>query len=289
MNFKKFFTYFLFSLILLSIFLLNFFKVDIYNYFTFLPEYLIDVFNLVLLVFIFVIFSQKEGESDRLTSDIITVITHKFRTPLAGIKWAVSSLQKDITFTEKESLLREINLSNDKLIEIVNLLVGLNKFDEKQDYVYTAVAIREMVQNSLNKLADKIKERKVGFEIAPSGEIPLIIIDKTIFQFVLDSVFDNAIKYSKEGGRIKVDFQIESQFIDLVVLDNGIGLTYYEKRKMFKMFGRGEVAKTIDTEGLGLSLYASKTIVENHGGKIWAESLGRDKGTKITIRIPRAK
>ncbi len=58
---------------------------------------------------------------------------------------------------------------------------------------------------------------------------------------------------------------------------------------MFKMFGRGEVAKTIDTEGLGLSLYASKTIVENHGGKIWAEFLGRDKGTKITIRIPRAK
>jgi len=55
------------------------------------------------------------------------------------------------------------------------------------------------------------------------------------------------------------------------------------------MFGRGEVAKTIDTEGLGLSLYASKTIVENHGGKIWAEFLGRDKGTKITIRIPRAK
>lgn len=289
MNFKKFLTYFLFLLILLFVFLLSFFKIDIYNYFTFLPEYLIDILSLILLVLIFVIFSQKESESDRLTSDVITVITHKFRTPLAGIKWAVNSLQKDITFTEKESLLREINLSNDKLIEIVNLLVGLNKFDEKQDYVYAAVAIREMVQNSLNKLADKIKERKVGFEISPSGEIPLIIIDKTIFQFVLDSVFDNAIKYSKEGGRIKVDFQIEPQFIDLIVLDNGIGLTSQEKRKMFKMFGRGEVAKTIDTEGLGLSLYASKTIVENHGGKIWAESLGRDMGTKITIRIPRAK
>jgi signal transduction histidine kinase len=289
MNFKKFFTYFSFLLILLSILLLEFFKVEIYNLFSFLPKYSVDFLSLILAIIVFVVFTQKESESDNLTSDIITVITHKFRTPLAGIKWAVSSLQKDITFTEKETLLREINLSTDKLIEIVNLLVGLNKFDEKQDYVYGAVALGEMIQTSLNKLADKIRERKVVFEISPSNELPLIIIDKTIFQFVMDSIFDNAIKYSKEGGKIKVSFSTDYQFIDLIISDNGIGLVHSEKNKMFKMFGRGEVAKTIDTEGLGLSLYASKTIVENHGGKIGVESEGRDKGTKITIRIPRAK
>ncbi|MFA5934831.1 MAG: ATP-binding protein [Candidatus Paceibacterota bacterium] len=289
MNFKKILTYFLFFLTLLGIIALNFFKEIIYINLYFLPPYFVENLSVLLAIVILIIFIFKDNESDVLKSEVMTVITHKFRTPLSGIKWAVSSLQKDITFTEKESLLREINIASDKLIEIVNLLVGLNKYDEKQDYVYVAVAMREMVQNSLNKYADKIKEKKVYFNIEPSNELPMIIIDKVIFQFVIDTLFDNAIKYTPENGKINVSFKSDYTSLTLVVSDTGIGISFWEMRRLFKMFNRGERAKIIDTEGLGLSLYAAKTIVEKHGGNIWAQSKGKDEGATFFVRIPKAR
>ena len=289
MNLKKILKYFSFFIILFCIIALNFYKEIIYINLSFLPFYFVEVLSILLAFLILIIFIVNDNESDVLKSEIMTVITHKFRTPLSGIKWAVSSLQKDITFTEKESLLREINIASDKLIEIVNLLVGLNKYNEKQDYVYVAVSIREMVQNSLNKYADRIKEKKVYFNIEPSSDLPMIIIDKIIFQFVIDTLFDNAIKYTKEGGKINVSFKSDYTSLTLIVSDTGIGITFWEMRRLFKMFNRGERAKTIDTEGLGLSLYAAKTIVEHHDGKIWAESKGKNKGATFFVKIPRVK
>ncbi|MFA6797515.1 MAG: ATP-binding protein [Candidatus Paceibacterota bacterium] len=289
MNFKKIFIYFLFFLILLGIISLIFFKELIYINLAFLPMYSVESLSVILAIFILSVFIIKDRESDTLKSEVMTVITHKFRTPLSGIKWAVTSLQKDTTFSEKDSLLREINIASDKLIEIVNLLVGLNKYDEKQEYVYVAVAIREMVQNSLNKYADKIKEKKVYFNIEPSNELPMIIIDKIIFQFVIDTLFDNAIKYTPENGKIDVSFKSDYTSLTLIVSDTGIGISFWEMRRLFKMFNRGERAKIIDTEGLGLSLYATKTIVEHHGGKIWAESNGKNKGSTFFVKTPRAR
>jgi signal transduction histidine kinase len=289
MNFKKIGSYFLFFLILSSIIILNLFKESFYSNIYFLPTYFIESLSILLAIIIFIILVIKDNESDAIKSEVMTVITHKFRTPLSGIKWAVGNLQKDTTFNEKDSLLREINIASDKLIEIVNLLVGLNKYNEKQDYVYVAVSIREMIQNSLNKYADKIKEKKVYFNILPSSELPLIIIDKVIFQFVIDTLFDNAIKYTSENGKINVSFKSDNSSLTLVVSDTGIGISFWEMRRLFKMFNRGERAKVIDTEGLGLSLYATKTIVEHHGGKIWAESKGKNQGSTFFVRIPRTK
>lgn len=289
MNFKKILIYFLFFLILFGIIVLNFFKELFYINLDFLPVYSVEIFSVILAFLILIIFILKDKENDTFKSEVMTIVTHKFRTPLSGIKWAVNSLQKDITFTEKESLLREINIASDKLIETVNLLVGLNKYDEKQDYVYVAVAIREMVQNSLNKYADKIREKKVSFQIEPSNELPMIIIDKVIFQFVIDTLFDNAIRYTPENGKISVSFKSDNNNLTLIVSDTGMGISFWEMRRIFKMFNRGEKAKTIDTEGLGLSLYATKTIVEHHGGKIWVESKGKDQGSTFFVRIPKAK
>lgn len=270
-----------------SIIILNLFKESFYTNLYFLPTYSLESLSVLLAIIIFIILIIKDNESDSIKSEIMTVVTHKFRTPLSGIKWAVSNLQKDTTFNEKDTLLREINIASDKLIEIVNLLVGLNKYNEKQDYVYVAVSIREMIQNSLNKYADKIKEKKVYFNIEPSSELPLIIIDKVIFQFVIDSLFDNAIKYTPENGKIDVSFKSDNSSLTLVVSDTGIGIGFWEMRRLFKMFNRGERARAIDTEGLGLSLYATKTIVEHHGGKIWAQSKGKNQGATFFVRIPR--
>ncbi len=289
MNVKKIAIYFFFFIALLEIIALILFKNLIYNVLNFLPSHSVEMLSVLLAIFILIIFIVNDIENDKLKSEVMNVITHKFRTPLSGIRWAVNSLQKDITFSEKETLLREINLSNDKLIEIVNLLVGLNKYDKSQDYVYVAVAMREMVQSSLNKFADKIREKNVSFQIEPSNNLPLIIIDRVIFQFVIDTLFDNAIKYVPQGGKINVSFKEDDDNLILIVSDNGIGVSFWEKGRIFKMFSRGDRAKTIDTEGLGLSLHAAKSIVEKHRGKIWVESKGKNKGATFFVRIPKVK
>jgi CheY-like chemotaxis protein len=113
-------------------------------------------------------------------------------------------------------------------------------------------------------------------------------VDRHRMQQTLSNVLENAIKYSPEGGRIEVGVRASDSGVLLTVSDHGIGLPPEATRTIFTPFGRGTNAQRQQVPGMGLGLYIARQIVDQHGGRIWAESAGEGSGTLVSIWLPNA-
>jgi signal transduction histidine kinase len=282
---KSFFSFFLSTILFILLVLANFYKEYVYTYIPFLPEYTIPVFSGIVVLIIMLTFWFRESADEKLRYEFFTIVTHKFNTPLTGLRWAIQMLHKELTFQEKEDLLKQMEGANERLMEIVSLLVGFVKFDRRLEYAYEAASVREMIDESLQKYGGQIRQKNISFEINSSQAIPTIIIDKRKIQFVIDMLLDNAVKYTPSGGKIKVEVIQQRKSILLSVADTGIGIKMLDMRKLFKRFYRSEDAKKVDTEGMGLGLYTIKRIVEHHNGRIWAKSGGKGKGSTFYLEL----
>ena len=106
---------------------------------------------------------------------------------------------------------------------------------------------------------------------------------------VISHLIINAIKYTPPYGEITIHTEQTNEFIIVSVQDNGIGFSENEQQRIFKQFGKIErygQGWDIGIEGTGMGLYTSKKIVELHGGEIWVESEGRNKGAKFCFSLP---
>lgn len=113
-------------------------------------------------------------------------------------------------------------------------------------------------------------------------------IDRLRFRQVLTNIISNAIKNTPQNGEIFLNLVEKAEYTDISVKDTGVGLTEKEMEKLFEKFGKIErygMDLGVDIEGSGLGLYISKEIVELHGGQIFVESVGRNKGSTFTIRL----
>lgn len=272
------------GLILGLLVLINFFKNSLYLWgFSNITVLTISALLIILTVIVFIL---REIENNKTQNQFFAIVTHKFRTPLTGIRWTIDMMQKDLTLLEKKDLLVEMQKANDRLMEIVDLLVGFAKFDKKLDYVFEATSLREVVDLSLAKYSAMIRGKNIQFSLGSDTGLPLVIIDKAKIQFVVDMLIDNAIKYTPKNGMITVSFELENNTVILKVKDTGIGIGFFDRKRIFKHFFRAENAKLMDTNGLGLGLYTARNIVTRHGGKIWAESEGLNKGSTFCMKIP---
>lgn len=243
-------------------------------------------FSLISFLFAYV-YWRTLRDNENIKNEFITIVTHKFRTPLTSVKWTIEALKKNITFEEKQNSVNELTRASENLLEMVDLLVNFTKFDKGSEYAYKAVSFRDIVEKTLVKYSDFLKQKKVHFIMEPVSGLPLIVIDEAKIQFVIDVVFDNAIRYTPEGGTVHVRIADAKKFLVFSIEDSGIGIRSRDRSKVSKRFFRTEKARTMHTEGLGMGLYIAKKIIKRHKGTLSVASKGENKGTVISIEIPK--
>ena len=115
----------------------------------------------------------------------------------------------------------------------------------------------------------------------------MFLADADRLEQVITNLLENAAKYSPHGGSIEVELRwTERDGVSLVVRDYGIGFPASAAERIFEPFGRASNAAERNIPGLGLGLYISRQIVERHGGRLWAESLGEGRGTTFQMWLP---
>jgi len=145
--------------------------------------------------------------------------------------------------------------------------------------------------NLLDEVNDVIGNNELLFE-ENSIEIDNKISDKTIIKAdklrlteLFDNLFSNSVKYSPDGGTITIDAKQDTDFVTVSIKDTGMGMTEEQLSHIFDEFYKIDEARhDFDSSGLGLTI--CKRIVEKHGGKIWAESSGEEKGTTMFFTLP---
>jgi len=251
-----------------------------------LPTWMIPSIFFITIFYIcfrYIIFIAKK---DNLENEMISIVNHSFRTPLTNIIWHIKELEKNIPLNEKLLYLQVINNESNKILGVVDVLVGIKNIKDISGYFFQAISIREIAEKSISKYRDKITKKNINFQVSTFKDIPLLTVDLKKISFVIDTIIENAISYTPKDGKILIDCISNNKKLVFYISDTGIGLSFIDKMMLFSRFYRNQKAKLMNTDGMGLRLYMSKQIIKRHGGKIYAKSNGLNEGTTFFIELP---
>lgn len=239
-------------------------------------------------------------ESDRLKSAFLANISHEIRTPMNGILGFTELLKMpDISQADQERYIHIIELSGNRLLNIINDLVDISKIEAGQ----MNINIHETNVNQLLKdlqlfFAPEAQNRELSlsFSTGLSDEKSNIQTDHTKLTQVMSNLINNALKFTKSGSinfgysSISSSSGIAGEFVEPIELefyvqDTGVGISTEQTAIIFERFRQGSISLTRAYEGAGLGLSISKALVELLGGKIWVESKP-GKGSIFFFKIP---
>jgi signal transduction histidine kinase len=251
-----------------------------------IPVWVIPGIFFVSILYICYRYIALRIREDRLEKEIISIVNHAFRTPLTNIMWNSKELEKNLPQNEKFLYLQNLNNNANKILGVIEVLTGIKNVKNTSGYFFEAISIREIVEKSIKKYRDKITKKNISFQVSTFKDIPLLTLDLKKISFVIDTIIENAISYTKKDGKILIDCISNNKKLILYISDTGIGLSILDKLMIFSKFYRNKRAKLMNTDGMGLKLYLSRQIIKRHRGEIYARSNGVDEGTTFFIELP---
>ena len=226
----------------------------------------------------------------KLRKELITRVSHEFKTPLNLVYGASQMLTKyknELT-PEASRYIDIIEKGGERLNTLIEDLIDCSKLESKDLIIKWKIEnLVEIIKDCVEELIYFANQRGILLNIEIPRELYLEI-DRFRIEQVITNILSNAIKNTPTKGIINIILSDSDNFVDVIIKDTGIGLTEKEKQKLFKKFGKIErqrISLEINTEGSGLGLYLSNEIIKLHGGEIKVKSEGRNKGSTFTIRL----
>jgi two-component system sensor histidine kinase KdpD len=214
--------------------------------------------------------SKIEIERERLRSNLLRSISHDLRSPLAGIKGAVSTILENGEFISKETeneLLKGIYDDTEWLIRLVENLLSMTRLDEgKIELGKNIEAAEEVVYEAVQRSSKYFKNHKIKVNV-PDNLI-LVPMDGSLIEQVIINLIDNAVKYSPNQSLIIVNVYEKNKDVIFEVIDNGTGIPKEILPHIFDRFFTDGNKVSDSRRGVGLGLAICKSIVEAHGGRI---------------------
>jgi signal transduction histidine kinase len=216
------------------------------------------------------------------------VVSHELRTPLTSIKTSLGLLARGAAGPVPEPMeeLLDIGLRNlDRLIRMVEDLLDLSKIEGGAERVELGVVNAEMVtQRALQTVTGLAEARHVSIACRGDASVIDVVADGDRLEQVLVNVLSNAIKFSPENGTVDVRWRLTDCWAECVVSDKGPGIGAEQLETIFDKFRQIESSTTRQHGGAGLGLAISRRLVEQFGGKIWAES-EPGRGSRFFVRL----
>jgi signal transduction histidine kinase len=226
---------------------------------------------------------------DKLKSDFIAVASHELRTPLGVILGYASFLKEDAEgqVGQHADAVLGSALHMRALIESMENLQYVQINESELDI--RAVPVGNIVRVAYTDVLPLAQEREelVSLEM-PDYEIA-VLADPRLMALALSNVLNNAVKFTPRGGQIFITVEEHPTEARISVRDTGVGLPPDQQEAIFKQFYQVEDPMTRRHGGLGLGLAITQAVIERHGGRIWAESPGKDQGSTFTLTIPLAE
>jgi PAS domain S-box-containing protein len=231
---------------------------------------------------------------DELRKQFVTDATHELKTPLTSVDGAAQLLDDNYSSLDPDAiknLVKLVRRGSFRLKELIELLLDFSRIEA--GHLSLKIASDDLVPvihdavNGVRFLADQ-RHHCITVKTLPKLHVN---IDKSRIEQVVVNLLTNAVKNTPPGGVIEVAAVHDRERAIVSIKDTGIGITKEEIGKLFTKFGkidRTDSSAEINVHGSGLGLFISMEIVHQHGGKIWAESEGRMKGSTFSFTLPLA-
>lgn len=221
---------------------------------------------------------------NRLKSEFVSLVSHEFRTALVGISGFSEMIRdEDVTVDEAKTYAGDINKDAQRLNRLINDMLDLDRIEagrlvlQMQD-----TDLNGVITDAVNRARAASDKHTILCELDPGQAV--VHCDRDRIAQVMANLLNNAIKYSPEGGEIKVSSKVDGAQVEIAVIDHGIGIPPEFLQRLFSRYERYEKDKhRIGGTGLGLAI--SHQIIELHGGKIWVNS-AVGSGSELRFTLP---
>ncbi|MDF2949733.1 MAG: phoR2 [Sedimentibacter sp.] len=219
--------------------------------------------------------------------------SHELRTPLNIIYSAVQLIElymkddlENDSVDKIETNVISIKRNSLRLMKLINNILDLNKADSGLlNLNYSYVNIIEVVENVVQNVSGKVNDKQLSIIFDTDIEEKCMQIDIEAIQRVLLNLMSNAVKFSKQEGKIFVKVTVENNSIDISVTDTGIGIDKSHIKSIFKKFSQVDKSLSGTKEGSGIGLKLSELLIKAHGGSISASSI-INEGSTFIVSLP---
>ncbi len=224
-------------------------------------------------------------KADQIKDEFIGMVSHELRTPLTVVTGAIhTAMLAGLPPEELPLLLKEAALGAESLADILDNLLELSRYQaQRLVLAVEPMYIKEIIDNVIGQLKGKSSIHRLIADVP--GQLPPVHGDKMRVERVLHNLIENAIKYSPQGGKVRIFTRQDSGSLIVGVSDRGIGIAPEDRARLFQPFLRLENSAQRGIKGLGLGLIVCRRLVEAHNGRIWVES-EPGKGSTFYFSIP---
>lgn len=239
------------------------------------------------------IFLLREIRRSEQHDAFLNSVTHELKTPIASIKLYLETLKSRDVGPEKQAEFYDVMLAeSDRLLGTVEQVLQAGRIKENhRQFNIKELDISSVIDEAISIVRSRYHLNDDVIRFTRPAEEFVVLGDPEELRTAFVNLFDNAVKYSGEDPKVSVRIKSAglNNRIAIVIRDSGVGIPPGDLKRIFKRFYRVNSTSTRETKGTGLGLFIVKSIIERHGGRIYAESKGEGEGSKFVIQLPKVQ
>lgn len=232
----------------------------------------------------------RREKMERIRREFSSNISHELKTPLTSIRGYVDTLMSGALHDPKKNMrfLKIIESNSERMSNLVNDLLRLATIEANQETIQLeAVDWRSVIQDAVARQHPKLSSKSIELKVSFETEGSVVRGNANAMSHILDNLLANAILYTPAGGKVEITVRTREKSCELLVRDNGIGISKTDQTRIFERFFRVDQARTKSEGGTGLGLAIVKHLVMQLQGSVDVESeLGQ--GTTFIVRFAAA-
>ncbi len=233
---------------------------------------------------------SREMKIEQLRQSFFSNVSHELRTPLTTVSGYVKFLLGGKMGELDQSQVQALEAANDeadKLDRLIDTIIELSSFDSESYRLRLGdVDIARLIDETARSKESQAKHKDLRLEVNLPENLPHVVGDERRLELLMSNIIDNAVKFTPEGGTVKITGCEEGSDVVIEVSDTGIGIPKEEQSRIFDRFYQVDSSPTRTYGGAGLGLSICKEIADLHGGRIEVES-DAGKGSTFKVRLPR--
>jgi signal transduction histidine kinase len=222
----------------------------------------------------------------------INAVTHELKTPLASIRLYLETLKKrDIDERKRQEFYDVMLADSDRLLQTVEQVLRAGQSGHRRRKMnLRKLDVGKLVLEcvDLTRVRHNLSPESVSFAESANGERPQVKADADELRAAISNLLDNAVKYSTRDIQVSVEVAaLDDKRVAVRIADRGVGIPSAQLKRIFKRFYRVPGRVMARVKGTGLGLFIVRSVIEKHGGRVFAESEGPGRGSRFTIQLPR--
>ncbi len=232
---------------------------------------------------------ERLAEANRMKSEFVSIVSHQLRSPITNLEWVVEILMsgKVVPVAEKQLEYLKILKENSKRMKrlVLDLLTVSRIEQGKLPLRKERISLSDLIKKIIKEMEIFAKASNVEVLFKEGKNLPQILADSSQLELAISNLLGNAIRYIKDKGLVGIKLEKKGENLYFEIKDNGIGIPEEDQKYIFQKFFRSKNVLKQQTDGSGLGLYITKSIIEKSGGKIGFQSQ-EGEGATFWLTLP---